>query len=81
MVGTSLGQMMALKVDLKSIDGEGEFPCPSCGTIISPDDDSEKTYKIVDIDTFDDGSLRTLTIICKKCRKTIILEGFELLKN
>ncbi len=81
MVGTSLGQMMALKVDLKSIDGEGEFPCPSCGTIISPDDDSEKTYKIVDIDTFDDGSLRTLTIICNKCRKTIILEGFELLKN
>jgi len=81
MVGTLLGQLMALKVDLKSIEGEGEFPCPSCGVVISPDDDSEKTYKIVDMDTFEDGTLKTLTIVCKKCRNTLILEGFELLNR
>ena len=76
-----MGQTMALKVDLKSIEGEGEFPCPSCGAVISPDDDSEKTYKIVDMETFDDGTLKTLTIVCRKCRNTIVLEGFELLNS
>ncbi|MBS7614404.1 hypothetical protein KEJ18_01520 [Candidatus Bathyarchaeota archaeon] len=76
-----MGQMMALKVDLKSIEGEGEFPCPSCGIIISPDDESEKTYKIVYVERFDDDIPKRVTIICKKCHKTIILEGFEPLKN
>jgi ribosomal protein S27E len=74
-------QVEALKVNLNSIDGDGEFPCPSCGATISPDDDSEKSYKIIDIETFKDGSLKTLTISCKKCHNTIIVEGFELLNN
>jgi len=81
MDGTRMGQMSALKVNLNSIEGDGEFPCPSCGVMISPDDDSEKAYKIIDIETFKDGSLKTLTIVCRKCRSTIILEGFELLNN
>ncbi len=76
-----LKQVAALKVNLNSIEGDGEFPCPSCGATISPDDDSEKTYKILDIETLKDGSLKTLTISCNKCHKTIILEGFELLNN
>jgi predicted RNA-binding Zn-ribbon protein involved in translation (DUF1610 family) len=79
MDGTRMGQMSALKVNLTAIEGEGEFPCPSCGVMISPDDDSEKTYKIIDLDTFDSGSLKTLTIVCRKCQSTIIIEGFELL--
>jgi predicted RNA-binding Zn-ribbon protein involved in translation (DUF1610 family) len=80
MDGTRMGQMSALKVNLNAIEGEGEFPCPSCGVMISPDDDSEKTYKIVDLETFPDGgSLKTLTIVCRKCQSTIIIEGFELL--
>ena len=74
-------QVAALKVNLNSIEGDGEFPCPSCEAMISPDDESEETYKILDIETLKDGSLKTLTISCNKCRKTIILEGFELLNN
>jgi hypothetical protein len=74
-------QVTALKVNLNAIEGDGEFPCPSCGAKISPDDDSEETYKILDIETFKDGSLKTLTISCNKCHKTIVLEGFELLNK
>ncbi len=76
-----MGQGAALKIDLNSIEGEGEFPCPSWGVMISPDDDSEKTYKIVDIETLTDGSLKKLTVTCKKCHRTIILEGFEMLNK
>jgi hypothetical protein len=73
--------MTALKVNLNSIEGGGEFPCPSCGVMISPDDDSEEAYRIIDIETLKDGSLKTLTIVCRKCQSAIILEGFELLNK
>ena len=76
-----MGQVSLFKVNLKAIEGDGEFPCPSCKTMISPDDESESTYKIVDIKTFKDGSLKTLIIQCKKCRSTIVLEGFDLLNE
>jgi hypothetical protein len=76
-----MGQVSLLKVDLKAIEGDGAFPCPSCKTMISPDDESETTYKIVDIKTFKDGSLKALTVLCKKCRSTIVLEGFDLLSE
>jgi len=69
----------AFRINLNNIEGSGDFPCPSCGVIISPDDDSEKTYRIIDIETHNDGSLKTLSLLCKKCNATIILEGFEAL--
>ena len=34
-----------LKVDINHIDGDGVFPCPNCGTTISPEDRSEKNIK------------------------------------
>ena len=74
-------QVSAFRINLNNIEGAGDFPCPSCGAIISPDDDSEKTYKIINIETYEDGSLRFLTLLCKKCRATIILEGFEALNS
>lgn len=72
-------QVSAFRINLNDIDGTGDFPCPSCGVTISPDDDSERTYKITNIETYKDGSLKTLTLLCKKCKSTIILEGFEAL--
>ena len=74
-------QMSAFRINLNDIEGTGDFPCPSCGVIISPDEDSEETYKIVEVDTFKDGSLKALTLLCKKCQATIILEGFEALNG
>jgi len=74
-----LKQVSAFRINLNDIDGTGDFPCPSCGVTISPDDDSERTYKITNIETYKDGSLKTLILLCKKCKSTIILEGFEAL--
>jgi len=64
------------KVDLTKIDGEGEFPCPSCGEIISPDDDSGLPYDIVEVNAKED-SLESLTIICNQCKSVIHIVGFE----
>ena len=74
-------QVSAFRINLNDIEGSEDFPCPSCGVIISPDDESEKTYKIIDIETYKDGSLKTLTLLCNECHATIILEGFEALSR
>ena len=76
-----MGQVAAHQVDLNAIEGDGTFLCPSCGETISPEDESESTYEIIDITTQEDGSLMTLTIRCKKCDSTTVVEGFEALDD
>jgi len=66
---------MAYTVDLTKIDGDGAFPCPKCGTIISPDDESEENYQIVDTKVRND-ELAELVVMCKRCGITIKLVGF-----
>jgi predicted RNA-binding Zn-ribbon protein involved in translation (DUF1610 family) len=66
---------MAYTVDLTKIDGDGAFPCPKCGTIISPDDESEENYQIVDTKVRND-ELAELVVECKRCGTTIKLVGF-----
>jgi predicted RNA-binding Zn-ribbon protein involved in translation (DUF1610 family) len=66
---------MAYVIDLTKIDGDGAFPCPKCGTVISPDDESEENYQIVDTKVKND-ELTELVVICKKCGTTIKLVGF-----
>jgi hypothetical protein len=63
-------------IDLATIEGDGSFPCPKCRAPISPDDDSEETYQIVDTKVVDD-KLEELIITCGKCRSTIKLTGFQ----
>jgi predicted RNA-binding Zn-ribbon protein involved in translation (DUF1610 family) len=65
----------AYTIDLTKIDGDGAFPCPKCGSIISPDDESEENYQIVDTRVKND-ELAELLVMCKKCRTTIKLVGF-----
>jgi len=66
------------KLDLKKIDGEGDFPCPKCGVTISPDDVSEETYRILEVKSRGER-LERLVILCNKCGSIIHLVGFELL--
>jgi len=66
---------MAYTVDLTKIDGDGAFPCPRCGTIISPDDETEETYQIVQTKVKND-ELAELILMCNKCGSTIRLVGF-----
>lgn len=62
-------------VDLTKIDGDGAFPCPKCGTLISPDDESEEVYQIVETKVKND-ELAELVLTCNKCGSTIRLTGF-----
>ncbi len=62
-------------IDLTKIDGDGAFACPNCGTMISPDDESEDVYTIVETKVKDD-ELSELILTCKKCGTTIKLTGF-----
>jgi predicted RNA-binding Zn-ribbon protein involved in translation (DUF1610 family) len=62
-------------IDLTKIDGDGAFPCPRCGTMISPDDESEETYHIVETKVKGD-ELAELVLMCNKCKTKIKLTGF-----
>ena len=63
-------------IDLTQIDGDGSFPCPKCGTVISPEDESEEVYKIVNTKVIND-ELVELTIMCSNCKSNIKLAGFK----
>jgi hypothetical protein len=63
-------------VDLTKLDGDGSFPCQKCGAVISPEDESEAVYKIVDTKVIND-ELVELTIMCNTCKSTIKLTGFQ----
>ena len=66
---------MTYIVDLTKIDGDGAFPCPKCGSIISPDDESEETYQITETKVKGD-ELAELMLTCNKCGSAIKLVGF-----
>jgi predicted RNA-binding Zn-ribbon protein involved in translation (DUF1610 family) len=72
---TAMKKDMIYTVDLTKIDGDGAFPCPKCGTLISPDDETDETYQIVETKIKDD-ELAELVLTCNKCGTRIKLVGF-----
>jgi len=62
-------------IDLAKIEGKGDFPCPSCGVNISPEDETENVYAIVETKVRGE-SLEELVILCNKCGCKIRLVGF-----
>ena len=72
---TSMKNKIACTIDLTRIDGDGAFPCPKCGTVISPDDETDQTYQIVETKVRND-QLTELILTCNKCGTTIKLTGF-----
>jgi len=62
-------------IDLAKIEGKGDFPCPCCGVNISPEDETESIYVIVETKVRGD-SLEELVILCNKCGSKIRLVGF-----
>lgn len=65
-------------INLTKVKGTGEFKCPKCGTMISPDDKTENVYTIVE-PVVENESLKTLIIKCNSCGSQIHLTGFDLL--
>lgn len=62
-------------VDLTKIDGDGALECPKCGAIISPEDETEEVYAIVETKVKND-ELTELTLKCNQCGSKIRLVGF-----
>jgi hypothetical protein len=65
-------------LDLTQIDGDGDFPCPSCGVMISPEDESENVYTILE-EKVNGEALEELLIKCNTCSCKIRLVGFPAL--
>ena len=72
--------MGRLIINLTEIEGDGEFSCPRCGKIVSPDDDSGEVYDVLETEETE-GLLNNVTIECRNCKSIIQLEGFDLLKE
>jgi phage terminase large subunit GpA-like protein len=72
--------ILEYRVNLLKIDGTGDFPCPKCGVPISPDDETDDTYSIVEQKTRRD-ILEELIIQCNHCKSLIRLTGFLLLEK
>jgi hypothetical protein len=73
-------QLQIHVLDLTKVDGSGDFPCPRCGTTISPDDSTEKAYSIIEAKVNNQG-LEEIMIRCNKCASELHLTGFSLLQK
>ena len=76
----TMKQIHVYKVDLTEIEGPGDFACPKCGAKISPDDQTETTYSILDSKT-KNSCLEEVVICCHKCYSHIHMTGFSLLNK
>ena len=65
---------MLYEIDLTKTDRQGAFPCPKCGAVISPTDETQNVYTILE-KRFKGKSLEKLIIQCK-CGSEIHLVGF-----
>ena len=73
-------QKSIFKIDITKIKGAGDFPCPNCGAVISPDDETETVYSIIKTKTKNDA-LEELILQCNKCKSKIHLVGFLTLRS
>lgn len=73
-------QRSIFKIDITEIEGDGDFPCPNCGVMISPDDETETVYSIIETKTRNE-TLEELILQCNKCKSKIHLVGFLTLQN
>jgi DNA-directed RNA polymerase subunit RPC12/RpoP len=68
-------QPLIYQVNLTEIQGEGDFLCPNCGVVISPEDETENVYRILETKV-KGQTLEELVIQCNKCGSKIRLVGF-----
>ena len=71
-------QVLDYNLDLIKLDGEGDFTCPCCGVLISPNDETEKVYSVLEAKVRE-RVLEHLEISCNTCGSKIVLTGFTLL--
>lgn len=72
--------MKKYTVDLSKIEGYGEFPCPKCRVVISPEDLTEEKYSIIE-PKVNGTELEEVHLVCNCCGSHIWLTGFSLLEE
>jgi DNA-directed RNA polymerase subunit RPC12/RpoP len=73
-------QSFVNKINLLRLDGKGDFLCPSCGIRISPSDETEEVYSLLEAKVRD-NILESLLIQCNNCSNKILLTGFSVLET
>ena len=68
-------QVHVYKVKLATTNKDGSFSCPHCGQKLSPDDNSETAYHILET-SVDSFGLEEVVIRCGRCTDIIHLTGF-----
>jgi len=63
-------------VNFSSLANDGSFICTKCGTKISPEDETNENYEIIDTEIYN-GEIAELVITCGKCGSTLKLAGFQ----
>lgn len=63
-------------VNIQAMKKDGSFPCPSCGKILDPSDETNDNYVVIKPKTL--GSIMDgVTLLCKSCNSTIKLNFKE----
>ena len=71
-------QLLLYTIDLRKLEGIGEFSCPCCAVKISPDDETEDVYSILEAKV-NNNKLESILIQCNNCANKILLTGFLIL--
>jgi len=71
-------QLLVYDLDLIKLEGKGDFVCPCCGILISPDDETEEVYSVLEAKV-KDNVLENLMIRCNRCGSKIVLTGFSMM--
>jgi DNA-directed RNA polymerase subunit RPC12/RpoP len=71
---------LIFKIDLLKLHGKGDFLCPQCKIKISPDDETEDAYTILEAKVRY-NILEDLMIRCNNCTSKILLTGFNILND
>ena len=71
-------QLLVYDLDLIKLEGKGDFVCPCCGVLISPDDETEEVYSVLEAKVRD-NVLENLMIRCNRCGSKIVLTGFSMM--
>jgi hypothetical protein len=72
-------QLSVYTVDLLKLDGASDFLCPCCGVTISPEDESEEVYSVLETRVWN-NVLEDVLISCNNCSNKILLTGFSALE-
>jgi hypothetical protein len=63
-------------INVGDANSDGSFACPKCSAVISPEDETENTYEIVETKIVNE-ELAELVVSCGKCKSTIKVTGFN----